>query len=871
MKLPKRYNPHEYEPTVYKKWEEAGVFAPNGGKLFDHAQRKPFVIMLPLPNVTGSLHMGHALQHSLSDVLIRYHRMKGEPALWQPGTDHAGIATQNVVERELRQKGITRHDLGREKFLEQVWQWKEKYGNEIVQQMKRMGASCDWSRFVFTMDEKYVAAVHEAFIRYYKRGYIYRGNRIVNWCPRCASVISDLEIKHEERMGKLYTLRYPIKGDGTYIEVATTRPETILGDTAVAVHPEGTHAGLVGKVAVLPLMDREIPIIEDERVDISFGTGAVKVTPAHDTLDADIGKTHNLPAINVIGEDGTMTKEAGTYAGLSIQEARERILNGMKAKDLFVREEDHKHSLVLCDRCGTSIEPLLSRQWFMDMNQVKKETTEVAEKEIVKFFSPRWKKHFLEWMEGVQDWTISRQLWWGQPIPVWWKQGTRGTDHEEGNYVVSVTEPAGSMAGSAGRATWEHDPDVLDTWFSSAIWPLATLGWPQHTRDLQLLYPTSMLATAREILYLWVARMIFSGLELLKGEEYGNRTVEQRIPFHDVLIHATVLTKDGKRMSKSLGTGIDPMDLVTKYGADATRFGLLYQMSYGAQAVRFDEAAIMSARNFANKVWNIARLIESLPERDERTIADDWIEQKIQVVAQDVSRMLEEYRIGEAARTLYDFAWKDFADWYVEIAKVEGSTRIAKEVFEQFLVLLHPFMPHITEALWEQLGHKDMIIVYPWPEGNGKHLDKAVLDPMDYFQKAVSSVRSARALLEISPKGTVEVYGEQHLPLREAFEVLTKSTAVSSKRKDMKKFPMLSGSSIFVGSPEITQERLRRVITKLEQEKKQLQQFIQSQERIVDAMQRKASQKSIEEKKEIIQQSRDHLVEINQSIEILSK
>ncbi len=864
-----QYDPHQHEPSIYKKWEEAGTFAPNPEAI--EAGKKPFTIMLPLPNVTGSLHMGHALQHTLSDVLIRYHRMKGEPTLWQPGTDHAGIATQNVVEKELRTEGLTRHDLGREKFLERVWAWQETYGNQIVEQMKRLGATCDWSRFQFTMDRAYVTAVQEAFVRYYKRGYIYRGNRIVNWCPRCASVISDLEIKHEEAATQLVTMRYPLAEGTGSIAVATTRPETMLGDTAVAVHPhDERYASIVGKRVALPIAGREIPIIADERIDRAFATGAVKVTPAHDPLDADIAATHNLLSINVIGEDGRMTPAAGEFAGMEITKARQAIIMKLEGEGLLVSSEPYRHNIARCERCGTAIQPLISRQWFVAMGKLKDETIAVVEKNLVHFHPPRWRKHFLDWMSNVRDWTISRQLWWGQSIPVWWKSGTRGTANEEGNYVVSIHRPA-QPAGASGEG-WEADPDVLDTWFSSAIWPLVTLGWPKQTKDLQTFYPTSVLATAREILYLWVARMIFSGLDLLQGEEYGHRQPSMRIPFRAVLIHPTVLTRTGQRMSKSLGTGVDPLELVEKYGADATRFGLIYQMSYDSQALKFDEAAIVAARNFANKIWNIARLVDSLPQRSRSSIADAWIAERLRQTAAQVSDLLEQYKAGEASRILYDFVWKDLADWYMEIIKIEGSTKTARQVFEQTLKLLHPFMPYVTEVLWQRLGYDTMLISSPWPDPKPEKVPESdeFTSAMESFRGIVVTIRSARSLLGIKPGSTVAVFTPEP-PLPKALAAMARATIIEAPSANARPFPTPGGKVVHIDSEEITAASVANAREKLDQERRQLEEFKSQLQKTLEQMADKAPSARIRMKEVVLKETEHRLAEVANSLKMLDQ
>jgi len=676
MEIPKAYEPKQVEEKIYKLWERGRFFEPRG-------KGKPFVTAMPLPNITGSLHMGHALNNGIQDVLTRYHRMKQEPTIWMPGTDHAGIATQNVVEKEVKKEGLTRHDLGREKFIKRVWQWKEKYGNLILEQLKKMGCSCDWSRNRFTLDKDYVKAVETAFLHYYKKGWIYRGPRIVNWCPRCSTAISNIEIKYVPRKTKLWYIKYPLfNGRGsssygrlnlTHIVVATTRPETMLGDTAVAVNPkDARYKTLIGKYAILPLMNRKIPIISDRLVDAEFGTGAVKITPAHDATDNKIGKIHKLKVINVIGENGKITKEGGQYAGLNILEARKRITEDLKKQNLLEKEENYEHSLAICDRCGTPIEPLISKQWFVKMDKLAKPAIKIVEQNKIRFIPKRYKKIYLDWMENIEDWCISRQLWWGHKIPL------------------------------------KGETDVLDTWFSSALWPFAHLGWPRKTKDLKDFYPTTVLVTARDIIYLWVARMIFSGLEFMKA-----------IPFRDVYIHPTILTLEGRRMSKSLGTGVDPLELIDKYGADATRFGLLYLASYDQQAIKFSEDTIKASRNFCNKIWNINRFIQisNKPQITKpKTPSEKWIVSRLNTVIKEITEKIKNYQLGEAARQLYDFVWHEYADKYIEISKKQEKN-VNVYVFKTILKLLHPFMPFITEHIW-QMNYKDKkpLIISEWPK-----------------------------------------------------------------------------------------------------------------------------------------------------------
>jgi len=715
--IPKAYEPKEIEEKIYKLWEKGKFFMPRG-------KGKAFVTAMPLPNITGTLHMGHALNNSIQDALVRYHRMKQEPTLWMPGTDHAGIATQNIVEKELKKQGLTRHDLGREKFIKRVWQWKEKYGNLILGQLKKLGCSCDWSRSRFTLDKDYEKSVKTAFLHYYKKGWIYQGPRIVNWCPRCGTAISDIEVKYAPHKTKLWYIRYPLQlttnqpktsKNPKHIVVATTRPETMLGDTAVAVNPKDErYKKLIGKKIVLPLVGREIPIIADYLVDIKFGTGAVKITPAHDATDNKIGKKHNLEIINVIGEDGKMTKKAGKYANFKVIDARKKIIEDLKRQNLLEREEDYEHSLSLCDRCNTPIEPLISKQWFLKMDELAKPAVKVVKENKIKFYPVRYKKVYLDWLENIEDWCISRQLWWGHKIPI------KGVQ------------------------------DVLDTWFSSALWPFAHLGWPlnmvngkpKKNSDLEKFYPTSTLVTARDIIYLWVARMIFSSLEFMKT-----------IPFKDVYIHPTILNAEGRRMSKSLGTGIDPIELIDKYGADATRFGILYLISRDQQQIKFSEDAIKASRNFINKIWNINRFINMNQHAKSqklkvKSLADKWILSRLNTVIQEITEKLENYKLGEATRQLYDFVWHEYADWYLEISKIDLPTGVARNqdfnsfIFKTILQLLHPFMPFITEYIW-QINYKKekALIVSKWPKVDKKLINKKIENKFEEIKRRIVEIR----------------------------------------------------------------------------------------------------------------------------------
>lgn len=855
--ITQQYRPSEHETAVYRQWEKSGAFTPPPGA------PEPFVIMLPPPNITGSLHLGHALQDTIMDILVRWRRMQGRPTLWLPGTDHAAIATNRVLEAQLRHEGTSRLAIGRAQYLKRAATWYREVGDTIVRQIKRLGCSCDWSRYRFTMDEAYVRAVQEAFVRYFKRGYIYRGNRLVNWCPHCASVVSDLEVVYQEADAELITVRYPLRDRQTFIAVATTRPETMLGDTAVAIHPEDArYRAFIGRTVVLPLVGREIPVIADARVDPSYGTGAVKITPAHDPLDAAIGATHHLPAIKVIGEDGRLTDAAGQYAGLPVAKARRAVLEALNEAGLVSERQTMKHRLTRCDRCGHTIEPLLSRQWFVAMDKLKEAAATAAAAGLVKFVPGRWQKHFLTWLGDVHDWTISRQLWLGQAIPAWWKPGKRGTDNEDDNFIVALDKPAG---------TWEADPDTLDTWFSSAIWPLATLGWPAKTPDLARFYPTSVLVTARDILYLWVARMVFSGLELMQGEGFGDRPATERIPFREVFIHPTVLTKTGQRMSKSLGTGIDPLELIDKYGADATRFGLMFQMSFDNQAIRYDEAAIKAARNFTNKVWHLGQLFEKLTSTEHRetpaTLADRWIEQRFNSALASIDTLLTQYKIGEAARHLHEFIWRDLADWYVEVLKVEGSRAVAQDVWHRTLRLAHPFLPHLTEVLYGR-DETDLLIMGPWPTPRMRRDDPKVTNAFAHFQDIVTVVRQARTLFGVPPAAFVTIaYGNPPLPA--ALAVLCRARLISTAAKAMLRVPLADGSTIALHAEQITAASITRAEQKLAVSERKLQQNVLHLEQSLAAMRPHAPSTAITAKTKALAAARAQLQNLLQIKKLL--
>ncbi|MBC7347349.1 MAG: valine--tRNA ligase, partial [Clostridia bacterium] len=738
------------EKKWYRHWEEAGYFAAPVKR-----DAVPFSIVMPPPNVTGSLHLGHALDETLQDILIRWRRMQGYNALWLPGTDHAGIATQARVEEELAREGLTRHDLGREAFLARVWAWKEKYGNRIGEQLRLLGASCDWQRERFTMDEGCSRAVREVFVRLYEKGLIYRGNYMINWCPKCHTVISDIEVEHEEEEGYLYHLLYPLTGGDGYLVVATTRPETMLGDTAVAVHPEDLrYRHLVGRRVLLPLMEREIPVIADAYVDPAFGSGAVKITPAHDPNDFEIAARHRLSQVEVIDKEARMTQAAGAYAGLDRYACREAVLRDLAAQGLLLRQEPYRHSVGRCYRCGTVIEPLVSEQWFVRMRPLAEPARQAVLEGRVEFVPERFAKIFLNWLEELRDWCISRQLWWGHRIPVWYCRDC-------GEVICRVAEPETCPA--CGHTHLEQDEDVLDTWFSSALWPFSTLGWPEKTPELAHFYPTSVLVTGRDILFFWVARMIFMGLECM-GE----------VPFRQVFIHGLVRDAEGRKMSKSLGNGVDPVEVIEQYGADSLRFMLVTNNAPGND-LRFNWERVEAARNFANKIWNAARFaLINLEDYEENGAAapeelpDRWILSRLAAVSTAVTANLGAYQLGEAARELYEFTWSEFCDWYIEMAKLRlygadltrrrTAQRVLVTVFRELLKLLHPFLPFITEEIWRYLpGTRGTIMLQPWPTEPGRD-DPEAEEAMGLLMEVIRAIRNIRGEMRVPPQRNVPVY-----------------------------------------------------------------------------------------------------------------
>jgi len=740
-----RYEPGEVEKRLMERWLESGAFHTP-----EDDPRPTYTVAIPPPNVTGSLHMGHALNDTIQDILIRYHRLKGYNTLWILGTDHAGIATQNKVEGRLAEQGLKKEDLGREAFLEQVWEWRREYGSTIIRQMQSLGCALDYENERFTMDEAYQKAVAKVFVSLYEKGDIYRDVYLVNWCVRCGSAISDLEVEHEDRASKLYHVSYRIADSNEMLIVATTRPETILGDTAVAVNPKDPRYGkLVGRTAVVPFVEREVPVIADEHVDVEFGTGALKITPGHDPDDWEIGLRHGLPSVSVIGPDGVMTEEAGEFAGLTTSEAREAVLRRLEEEGLFVKADDYDHAVGTCYRCGTTIEPLLSLQWFMKMDRLAPPAIKAVEKGRVRFVPERWGDVYLDWMRGIRPWCISRQLWWGHRIPVY---TCEKCEH------VMVTEETPHACEKCGGAMQQAE-DVLDTWFSSALWPFATLGWPEETARLAKFYPTTVLSTARDIIYLWVARMIMMGLEF-----------REDVPFADVIIHPTVMAADGRRMSKSLGTGVDPLELIDRYGADATRFGLIYMSSM--QDVRFSAERIEMGRNFANKIWNASRFVlhgahpEAKPKVELVTVADRWIFSRLASVAREVTGLYESYDFDDVGRTLYRFVWNEVCDWYIEVAKTrlyseEESERLQASgnlmvLLERVMLLLHPLMPFLSEEIYgnlpalESVATGDSILEARYSSTPAEWDDPESETAMEAFVTVVSGLRSTREELGVA-------------------------------------------------------------------------------------------------------------------------
>lgn len=750
--LAKQYNPAEVEDRTYKFWCDNKYFHAEVDKT-----KKPYTIVIPPPNITGQLHMGHALDNTLQDILIRWRRMQGYDALWLPGTDHASIATEAKIVEAMRKEGVTKEEIGRDEFLKRAWAWKDQYGSRIIEQLKKMGSSCDWDRERFTMDEGCSKAVKEVFVNLYNKGLIYQGKRMVNWCPHCRTTISDAEVEYEDQAGHFWHLRYPFKDGSGYVELATTRPETMLGDTAVAVNPnDERYKDIVGKTLILPIVHREIPVVADDYVDIEFGTGVVKITPAHDPNDYEVGLRHNLEIIDVMTDDGHIAEGWGKYSGMDRYECRKEIVKDLEAEGALIKIEDYSHNVGTCYRCHSTIEPRLSKQWFVKMEPLAKPAIDVVENGEVKFVPERFSKIYYHWMENIKDWCISRQLWWGHRIPAYYCQDC-------GEVIVSKEDV--KKCPKCGSTHVEQDPDTLDTWFSSALWPFSTLGWPDKTPELEYFYPTNTLVTGYDIIFFWVARMIFSAVE-----HTG------KVPFDTVLIHGLVRDAQGRKMSKSLGNGIDPLEVIAEYGADALRFTLATGNSPGND-MRFSDDKVKASRNFANKLWNAARFVlmylgddykfEGLPK--ELALEDKWIISKVNTLAKDVTANLEKFELGVAIQKLYDFIWDVFCDWYIEISKIrlqsgdgaDTAKAVLVYVLTDILKLLHPFMPFITEEIYQAIPHDtESIMISKWVEYDDALNFAAEEEQVEKIMAAVRAIRNRRAEMNIPPSRKAAVYVE---------------------------------------------------------------------------------------------------------------
>jgi valyl-tRNA synthetase len=841
--LPTRYDPRSVEDSMFSLWQENKLFRAEGEKGRPH-----YSIVIPPPNITGVLHMGHALNNTIQDILARWKRMRGFETLWLPGTDHAGIATQNVVEKALAKEGIKRHDIGRDKFIERVWQWKEEYGGTIITQLKKLGCSCDWEKERFTMDQGLSEAVKEVFIRLYEEDLIYKGDYIINWCPRCSTALSDEEAEHRDLEGMIYYIKYPVKGSRTlvkenedYVVIATTRPETMLGDVAVAVNPEDPrYRDLRGKTLELPIVKRELKIIYDESVDPEFGTGALKVTPAHDPLDFELGIRHNLPNINVMEPDGTINSMGGDYEGMDRFECREVIIEDLKKRKLFVRSEEHTHAVGHCYRCHVVVEPRLSKQWFVRMKPLAKDAINVVESGEVTFYPSRWTKVYLNWMSNIRDWCISRQIWWGHRIPVWYcvscAEGKNIRDIDvtgPGSRGVFIGKEKPESCSFCGCAELEQDPDVLDTWFSSWLWPFSTMGWPEKNDILDAFYPTDALVTAQEIIFFWVARMIMAGLKFAGG-----------IPFKDVYIHGTVRDSTGTKMSKSLGNVIDPLDIIEEVGSDALRFSIISITSQG-QDVFLSREKFDIGRNFANKIWNASRYVmmnagdmseNGKIDMEALDIADKWILHNMNLMAADVNECFEKYRFSDAASRLYDFIWHKYCDWYLEISKLsqnkDNTRKVLVEVLRRSMQLLHPIMPFITEAVWQISPSENpgFICVSEWPVAKEEWNDEVSSSGMERIIECITSIRNIRAFWNVSSSAVLDVFfdlggKEVDLIKNNTFMIeklaSCKVIAVGKglERPEKSVAALVGGMKIFVplGSSVNVEDEKQRVLEKIQQ------------------------------------------------------
>jgi len=796
--LAKTYNPGEVEDRIYEFWLQGGYFHAE-----PDSKKKPYTIVIPPPNITGQLHLGHAMDETLQDILIRWRRMQGYSALWVPGTDHASIATEAKIVEAMRKEGLTKQDIGREAFLKRAWAWKDKFGGRIDQQLRKLGVSCDWERERFTLDEGCSKAVREVFVRLYEKGLIYRGKRIINWCPHCKTTISDAEVEFEEKDGSFWHVRYPFKDGSGYLELATTRPETMLGDTAVAVHPDDErYKDIVGKTLILPLVGREIPVVADEYVERDFGTGVVKITPAHDPNDFEVGLRHNLEVINVMDDSGNMNENAGKYAGMPALEARKKIVEELEKQGFLIKVEPIKHNVGSCYRCGTIVEPKVSKQWFVKMKPLAEPAIEEVKKGKVKFVPERFEKIYYHWMENIKDWCISRQLWWGHRIPAWYCQDC-------GETVIAREEP--HVCPKCGSKNLKQDEDTLDTWFSSALWPFSTLGWPDVTPELKYFYPTDTLVTGYDIIFFWVARMIFSAIEQT-GE----------VPFNTVLIHGLVRDSQGRKMSKSLGNGIDPLEIIDKYGADALRFMLATGNSPGND-MRFSDDKVEASRNFANKIWNASRFIlMNIEGHDvknelpcELALEDKWIIDSFNNVTKEITDNLENFELGIAVQKLYDFLWDEFCDWYIEIAKIRlnSDDEKAAQAVRQVLVwvmsgtlkLLHPFMPYITEEIWQTLPHEgDSIMVSSWPIYEETHSFQKDAENMNSIMEAIRGIRNRRSEMNVLPSRKTHLYiASNDKDVFEEGKAIIKKLAYANEVEIGKEYDIKGATTIVTSNAQI--------------------------------------------------------------------
>ena len=817
--MDKIYNPKDVEENIYKEWEEKGYF-----KAEVNRHKKPFTIVMPPPNITGKLHMGHALDETMQDILIRFKRMQGFEALWVPGTDHASIATEAKVVEQLKKEGLSKEEIGREKFLERTWQWKKEYGGNIVNQLRKLGASCDWSRERFTMDEGCSRAVREFFVKLYEKGLIYRGEKIINWCPNCKTSISDSEVNFKEMDGNFWHINYKLVNSLDHVTVATTRPETMFGDVALAVNPKDPrYSHLIGKKVIVPVVEREIPIIADDYVDIEVGTGVLKITPAHDPNDFEVGQRHNLPIINVMDENGKMNENAILFTGLDRYEARNQLVGLLCKGGYLEKTESIHHNVGTCYRCSTTVEPRVSTQWFVKMDELAKPAIDCVKNNKTKFVPERFSKIYFHWMENIKDWCISRQLWWGHRIPVWYCKKC-------GKMTVSKDTP--DVCRHCGSNEIYQDNDTLDTWFSSGLWPFSVLGWPEKTPELDYFYPTNVLVTGYDIIFFWVAKMIFSSLEMT-GKE----------PFENILIHGLVRDSQGRKMSKSLGNGVDPLEIIEKYGADALRFSLMLGNSPGND-MRFFNEKVEASRNFANKIWNAARFIhlntdnqdleKGIPE--EIGDIDSWIISRLNTVISEVTNNLDKFELGIAAQNIYDFVWDEFCDWYIEFSKIEGKKEVLLFVVDSFLKLLHPFMPFVTEEIWKSFQNSDgSIMIEKYPEFNKKYINKNAEYNINVLMSVIKSIRNIRSEMNVSHgKKTVIYIDSDNLEICKVLKkyeniickmAYAKSVEINSDRGDEKLVSAVNDYvKIYIPVDELVdrEEEIARLNKELESVNKQL-------------------------------------------------